>query len=178
VPLISDTNAERHEHFFINQSNPVGATLERPYGIVSIAANDLGDRAPVANVSDVSLDEVAGVARFVIALDRSSGQPVTVNYATSNGTATAGADLAATAGSVVFAAGETAKIVEVPITNDAPAEGIETFLFNLTGISGVTGAVIGDGSARATIGQSDPPTLATPLVYVKTRPSVRATQTI
>jgi hypothetical protein len=63
---------------------------------------------------------------------------VTVNFATSNGTATAGSDYTARSGTVTFAAGETTKTVTVPITGDGAVEGNETFTISLAGASGAT----------------------------------------
>jgi hypothetical protein len=166
VPINNDAITEGNEYFFVNLSSPVGLTLERPSALVTIAANDRGDRAPVASVADVAVDESDGTANFVITLDRAAGVPVTVNYTTSNGTATGGGDFTAATGSVTFAAGETVKVIPVSIANDAAAELAETFRLTLTGISGVTGAALGDATAEAVIGQSDTTQLATPTLSI------------
>jgi len=56
---------------------------------------------------------------------------VSVDYATSNGTATAGSDYTATSGTLTFAPGELTKLISIPITDDNLFEnGNETF--NLT----------------------------------------------
>jgi hypothetical protein len=70
VPLINDAFIEGNENFFINLSSPsAGLTLERSFAIVTIAANDRGDRAPVASVADIVVDEGNGTANFAITLD-------------------------------------------------------------------------------------------------------------
>ena len=50
---------------------------------------------PAISINDVTVNEAAGTATFTVTLNAASGQTVTVNYATSNGTATAGADFTA-----------------------------------------------------------------------------------
>ena len=68
---------------------------------------------------DASLD-------FAVTLNRAAAHDVSVDYATEDGTAAAGADYTATSGTLVFAAGETAKTVSVPVLDDAIDEGKET----------------------------------------------------
>jgi Calx-beta domain/Galactose oxidase-like, Early set domain/Glyoxal oxidase N-terminus len=88
----------------------------------------------------------------LISVDRvgSSNGTVTVNYATSNGTATAGADYTATAGTLTFQNGEIAKTFSVPIRNDAADEGDEDFLVSLSNPTG-GGAVGGPAIMKVTI---------------------------
>ena len=68
---------------------------------------------------DASLD-------FAVTLNRAASHQVSVDYATEDGTAAAGADYTATSGTLTFAAGETAKTVSVPVLDDAIDEGKET----------------------------------------------------
>ena len=58
-------------------------------------------------------------------LNRAADHAVSVDYATEDGTAAAGADYTATSGTLTFAAGETAKTVSVPLLDDAIDEGKE-----------------------------------------------------
>ena len=78
---------------------------------------------------------------------------MTVDYATADGTATAGDDYTATSGTLIFAAGERTKTVNVPVLDDSHDEGNETFTLRL---SNATGARIGDGEATGTIANDDP----------------------
>ena len=73
---------------------------------------------------------------FKITLSPASARPVTVNYATANGTATAGPDYQATQGQVSFGPGETEKTVEVVILGDDVNEENETVLVNLSNVCG------------------------------------------
>ena len=74
---------------------------------------------------DASLD-------FAVTLHRAASGPVTVDYATADGTAAAGADYTAASGTLVFAPGETAKTVSVPLLDDSHDEGKETFSLKLS----------------------------------------------
>ena len=85
---------------------------------------------------------------FAVTLDRESTGEVTVDYATADGTATAGSDYTATSGTLTFAAGETEKTVSVPVLEDDHDEGSETLTLRL---SNAEGADIADGEATGTI---------------------------
>jgi glucose/arabinose dehydrogenase len=87
-----------------------------------------------------TVDENAGTATIAVTRSISRAGGVTVDYTTSNGTATAGADYTAASGTLTFAAGENRKTFTVPITNDTRAERNETI--NLT-LSNANGADLG-----------------------------------
>ena len=90
---------------------------------------------------------------FAVVLEPTSTQSVTVQYATTNGTARAGEDYTATAGTLTFDPGDVAKTVSVPVLDDAKDEGEETMTLVL---SNASGARIADGSATGTIVNADP----------------------
>jgi hypothetical protein len=78
------------------------------------------------------------------------GQPVTVNYATAGGTATAGQDYTAVSGTLTYdpATGQTSALVSIPILSDATADDGETVVVNL---SAPVNGVIQRTSATLTI---------------------------
>ncbi|MGD9622964.1 MAG: cellulase family glycosylhydrolase [Mycolicibacterium sp.] len=92
------------------------------------------------------------VARFTVTLAAPSATPVSVQYATSNGTAAAGSDYIATAGTITFAPGVTTQTVEVQVLPDTLVEPNETFTVTL---SNPTGATITDATAAGTITNDD-----------------------
>ncbi len=105
------------------------------------------------SVADARATEgVDSAVEFAVTLSRAASGTVTVDYATADGTATAGEDYTATSGTLTFAAGETAKTVAVPVLDDAHDEGEETFRFRL---SNAQGAVIADRVAVGTIVNED-----------------------
>ena len=90
---------------------------------------------------------------FTVSLDRAASGTVTVDYATADGSATAGADYTAASGRLTFQAGERTKTVQVTLLDDTHDEGEETFTLKL---SNASGAVIVDGEATGTIENHDP----------------------
>ena len=105
-------------------------------------------------VADAEVEEAPDAAvAFQVTLSRAASGAVTVDYATSDGTAVAGEDYTATSGTLTFVAGEVAKTVSVPVLDDAIDEGKETFRFSL---SNAAGARVADGEAVGTIVNTDP----------------------
>jgi hypothetical protein len=92
---------------------------------------------------------------FTVTLSAASDAPVTVTYATADGSATAGSDYVAATGTLTFAAGQTAKTVTVAVKGDRVGEGDEYFYVSLTGATGA--AIASWGSAMI---QDDEPRLS------------------
>ena len=117
----------------------VSATVAGPVGIA---------------VADAQVEEAVGaVLAFVVTLERAASGTVTVDYATADGTATAGADYTTTSGTLRFAAGETSKTVSVTVLDDAHDDGGETVTLTL---SNPSGGRLTDGEATGTIKNRDP----------------------
>jgi uncharacterized repeat protein (TIGR01451 family) len=91
-------------------------------------------------------------AIFTVSLAASSTQSITVNYATSNGTATASSDYVAKSGTLTFPAGTTNQTITVVVNGDTLVEPDEVFYLNL---SGAANAVIADGQGQGTILDND-----------------------
>ena len=69
------------------------------------------DTQPTCTISDAT--EVAGTVTFVATLSAASGRSLSFDYATADGTKTAGVDYTAASGTVTFAAGETTKDIVI-----------------------------------------------------------------
>ncbi|WP_203073609.1 Calx-beta domain-containing protein [Falsiroseomonas ponticola] len=127
--------------------DPTGFTLGGAGGVPLVPPGP-----PSLSVGDVEVLEGAGFATFEVKLSAAAAGPVTVKFATANGTARAGSDYAALSGTLTFAAGETVKRVSVALANDRIFEATENFSLKL---SGATGATIADNTAIATIRDDD-----------------------
>lgn len=124
---------------FVVPSTSAGATVSFASSTVSLVEGNTGTTNMV----------------FTVTLSAAQTTAVTVNYATANGTATAGSDFTTTAGTLTFAVGETSKTINVPITGDAVFEPNETFTMTLSGVSGGTSVTLGTATATATITNDD-----------------------
>src|SRR3954471_5098218 len=112
---------------------------------------------PALTASDVSMPEGSGglaTATVHVNLDKPSGRPITVDYATAPGSAADGADFSPRSGRLAFAPGETSKTVDVTVAADAAGEPDEDFFLNLTAPSSAT---IADGQARVVLADDDTP---------------------
>jgi hypothetical protein len=119
-----------------------------------LAGTGGGGCGPRLAVNDQTVAEGGANATFTVTLTPAAPGPVTVNYATADGTASAGADYTAASGTLTFATGETSKTVMVPILQDVLDESDETFNVNLSGATGP--AAIGDAQGVGTITDDDP----------------------
>ena len=106
---------------------------------------------PTVSVSNASASEGDAV-EFTVSLSAASGRQVTVEYATSGGTAASGTDFTAASGTLTFGANETSKTVSVSTTDDSRDEQDETFTLTL---SSPTNATLGDATATGTIVDDD-----------------------
>ena len=111
-------------------------------------------RGPAAlRVADAEVREGPGaMLAFAVTLDRATSFTVSVDYATSDGTAQAGSDYTGASGSVIFAPGEMAKTVSVAVLDDSHDEGTETLTLTL---SNPSGAYLADAVATGTIENTD-----------------------
>ena len=140
---------------------PAGAAIDdagNPNAASTSTDNSvLFDHAGVFNFGAGSYSVTEADGSLVVTVTRTAGtaNAVTVDYATSDGTATAGSDYATTSGTLSWANGDSsAKTFTIPITNDTLSEGKESIHLTLSNPTGL--AVIGPtGTAVVTIAPSD-----------------------
>ncbi|MBW4464061.1 MAG: DUF4347 domain-containing protein [Pegethrix bostrychoides GSE-TBD4-15B] len=95
-------------------------------GIIEInGAPQLGSIALEQNT--YSLNERAGAVEIAVSRSGHSSGAASVQYRADSGTAISGLDFAATVGTLSFAAGETRKLVRIPVINDDLDEENESF---------------------------------------------------
>ena len=151
VPITDDTIFEADETFTVTLSNATNTTTISDGTAVGTILND--DTAVAMTIADNSALENAGTITFNVTLAQPVNTTVTVNYATSNGTATAGSDYTAAAGTLTFVPNDQSETITVTLLNDLVFEGDETFTVTLSGAS--IAAVVADGTATGTIVEDD-----------------------
>jgi ELWxxDGT repeat protein len=151
VPIVGDRRGEPNETFFVNLSSPTNATIADGQGMGTIV-----DDEPRISISDVTrVEGNSGTTSFVFTVTLSAAYdvPVTVDFATADGTARTGnSDYVGTTGTLTFAPGQTTKTVTVIVKGDKKKESNETFFVNL---SGATNALMLDSQGVGTILNDD-----------------------
>jgi hypothetical protein len=153
VPILGDYAIEGDETFTMTLSGAVNATIGTSKATGTIQNDDVAGTLTLSS-STYSVNENAGTV--TVTVNRSGGlaSGAGVNYATGNGTATAGSDFTSTSGTLTFEGGATSMAFTVPITNDSLPEGNETFNVALSSVSG-DGTVGTPSSAIITIVDDD-----------------------
>jgi hypothetical protein len=166
VAIADDSIGEGPEKVDLVLSNPMNLTAGAapqigPNGPAELTIND--DDVSTFNFSapaySVHENDPAGHAAITVNRVGATSLPASVNYSTSNGTATAGSDYTAANGTLNFAAGETTKTFDVSVSNDGAAEATETVILTLT--SGATGdtsllSIVDDDNPKASVELSSP----------------------
>ena len=132
ITVNGDVVFENNETFTVTLSAPSGATI----GTASAIGTIIDDEVLGLSIADATIAEGANgstvLLNFTVTLAGASSLPVTVDYATSNGTASAPGDFTSVSGTLTFAPGESSKIVAVSILGDSIVENNETFAVTLS----------------------------------------------
>ena len=149
VDLTGDTHFEADETLFVNLSDAVGGNLLDAQGQITIL-ND--DDLPTLTIDSPSINEGTppGATTLVFSVTASNspapGESISVDYASSGGTAASGIDFTAVGGTLTFTHGGALTLpISVPITRDNVDEDDESFTVALSNASNA-GIYIGVGA--------------------------------
>ena len=158
VTVAGDTIEEPDEIFFLELSRPEGAELPDPRAEAEIIDDD-GVAAPGAgptlSIGGAEVSEGdSGQVQVELAVELSAPVPVavTVEYATTDGSAVAGEDYEAASGRLHFPPRATTGRIRVDVLGDRLDEGDEDFAVGLTN---PTGAELGEDLAIVSILDDD-----------------------
>ena len=156
VSVPGDALDEFDEHFAVVLAHPLNANISKGQGLGTILDND---PPPTVSINAVTLSEGnAGTraATFNVALSAPSGKPITLSFATADGSARASTDYQAISGTLTFSPGQTTKTINVLINGDTFDEPDETFFVILSAPANV---IIATAQGMGTILNDDAPTL-------------------
>jgi uncharacterized repeat protein (TIGR01451 family) len=145
VSFAVDTLYEANEFFFLNFFSVTNATLVRTQAIGTIINDDPQPSLIVANAAFNEGNSGSATVSVPVQLSTSAGVPISINYATSNGTAIAGSDYNSRSGILYFTNGVTSLFVPLSIIGDTLGESNDFFyvrLFNGTNINVNTQIVV------------------------------------
>ena len=149
-----------------NNSNDLNHSVMPPRDLTLSLLRDIGwtaagstPPASIQVVTPAAVSENVGSLQVHVTRTGDTSGISTVDFATSDtagnspcstntGAASARCDYIQTLGTLTFAAGDTDKVIQIPIIDDAFTEGSETFTLTL---SNVTGATLGTSTATLTI---------------------------
>jgi hypothetical protein len=153
VTILTDTIDEPNETVNLTLSNPQNCTIGGS-NLEELTIID-DDGAPTVSFSGAPYThDESGAQTVTVTISGISGQIVSVNYATSNGTATAGSDYTATSGTLQWTTGQTGdRTFSVTIASDVINESDETVNLTLSNPSNCT--ISGSNPTTLTITDDD-----------------------
>ena len=178
IPILGDTTVEPDETFQVQLS---GASNAIPGNTTNTATVTLSnDDQPIITITGNTVTEGnSGTtnATVTVGLSGSFSQPVSVNYATQDGTAQAGSDYTTTRGTLTFQPGETSKMISVPVLGDTAVEGNETFAVNLSSPANATLAASTGASVNITNDDSAIPVIIPTVTLSSDKTTLKAGDT-
>jgi alpha-tubulin suppressor-like RCC1 family protein len=158
APVLGDSLDEDAESFtVVLRDASHGIQLTRSQATATIADDDGPPSVSVAPASVAEGDTSLTDAKVKVRLSEPSGKPVTVAFATADGSAHSPGDYAPASGRLVLAPGEVESVVHVAVRGDAAIEPDEALSVAL---SAPENGTLGDASAALTIEDDEPLALA------------------
>ncbi|HZB05217.1 MAG TPA: Calx-beta domain-containing protein, partial [Thermoleophilaceae bacterium] len=164
VDVANDGTAEANETVNLTLTSAGTAVAT---SVLSIVDNDNPKTSIQVSSPSYDVNEADGTATVTVTLSHAVDADVTVDYATTDGTATAGSDYTDTDGTLTFTGnvnnggpgtGQTSKTIQIPVTQDPDAEDPESLTLTLSNALPGASAILGaPGSATVTITDDDPP---------------------
>ncbi|MDX2214476.1 MAG: DUF4347 domain-containing protein [Oculatellaceae cyanobacterium bins.114] len=153
---VNDLLDEANETIIVDVLSVTNGTESGTQQVTATITDD--DLPPVVSISPATIVQNEGNSgttayTYTVSLSAASGLPVTVNYTTNNGTATAGSDYVDNDGSLVFnPGGSLSQNITVLVNGDTTVEPTETFTVAL---NSATNGTLGTSTATGTITNDD-----------------------
>jgi hypothetical protein len=156
IPVLNTSPFTGTKSFTIALSGAIGASMATPaVATITISGSGTTSTAGTIGLSSSTYSVAQTASAVNVTVNRANGTTgaVSVQYATSNGTAVGGKEYTAKSGTLSWAAGDSAsKTISVPVSNATPFTGSKSFTIALSQVSG--GATLGTSSATVNIAGS------------------------
>jgi YD repeat-containing protein len=159
VPILDDHRFDANTAFTITLSSATGATLGTQATASVTVTNTDAAQPGVLSLSPATYSILEASTSVTVTVARTGGSDgsISVQYATSGGTATAGSDYTSASGTLNWANGDTAsKSFSVPILNDTIGEPTETIGLVLSNPSGSPAPTLGTSTGTISILDNEP----------------------
>jgi parallel beta-helix repeat protein len=161
ITINDDALNEANETINLSLANPTGGAV---LGSLSAATATIIDDDPAPTVSIDDVTQAEGNSgntqfKFTVTLSAASGQIVSVDYATADGTAKAGSDYFQTNGTLLLGPGQLSRQLTVNVIGDTQVEPNETFFVNLTNPVNIASITKAQGIGMIVNDDAPPPTL-------------------
>jgi len=153
VLVNGDLQPEGDEYFYVYVTDASGLLITDSVGTGYILDDDTPPTITISDAWQTEGNTGTRAASYTVTLSKSWDKPVSVAYATANGSAAAGSDYQASSGTLTIPAGQRTGTITVPVNGDRLAEPHETFFVNL---SNPTNASIARGQGQGTIVDDEP----------------------
>jgi Calx-beta domain-containing protein len=167
VKINGDITVEPDETFTVGLSNPMGAVLGKAVGTGTILNDDTAAASFSFGQTNYSVHEACTSVAMTVIRTGDASTAASVDYSTSDGTASERSDYTTALGTLRFAPGETQKQLTVLVSDDSFVEGNETFSVALSnpsigfvlGSPSVATVTIVDDASEPTMNVIDDPTI-------------------
>ncbi|NBV24849.1 MAG: hypothetical protein EBS05_23385, partial [Proteobacteria bacterium] len=133
VPIVRVPQVVGNQTVNLQLSNPTGsATLGRSTAVLTIVDDDFSPGVLGFSTNSYVANENSGTALITVVRTNGTTGPVSVQFATANGSAIAGVRYLATNGFLNFSDGQTTKTFSVPLINDTIAQGDQSVVLVLS----------------------------------------------
>ncbi len=153
VQVVGDILIETTETYSVSLSSPTNATIAGAGFALGTITDDDARTVTINSVTLVEGNAGTTNAVFTVTLSASSGNTITVDFATADGTAITPTDYTSVSGTVTFSPGQTTRTIIVPIVGDLVTEPDETYYVNLSNPTNAT--ITGTGFGLGTITNND-----------------------
>lgn len=151
VPISQATAFSGNKSFNVSLSNVTGgASLGTPSSLIVTITGSASAASGSPQLSQSSYSVLQSAGSLSVTVNRTGGSSgaFSVNYATSDGTATAGFDYTATSGTLQWQSGDaTSKSFQIPVSNATPFSGTKAFTVILSAPTG--GVTLGAPSSAS-----------------------------